>query len=86
LLSLSDSGLNIQQNEIAQETDDNSNDLQVQDLQFQAEIQAFEARLDQHDAWWSNQLSEAAERKAAAATVLSYSCYGWLRLVTALQL
>jgi len=75
LPSSSDSSLEIQQNKIAQETDDSSDELQVyleQDLQIQAEIQAFEARLDQHDAWWSNQLSEAAER-AAAATVLSYS-------------
>jgi septal ring factor EnvC (AmiA/AmiB activator) len=71
--------LDIQQNEIAGETDSNNKDLQAQleqDLQFQVEIQAFEARLDQHDAWWSNQLSEAAERAAAeravAVTVLSY--------------
>jgi hypothetical protein len=67
--------MDIQQNEIAGETDSNSEDLQAQleqDLQFRAEIQAFEARLDQHDAWWSNHLSDAAER-AAAATVLSYS-------------
>jgi hypothetical protein len=66
--------MDIQQNEIAGETDSNSEDLQAQleqDLQFQAEIQAFEARLDQHDAWWSNHLSDTAER-AAAATVLLY--------------
>jgi hypothetical protein len=74
LLSSSDSDLDIQQNEIAGETDSNSENLQAQleqDLQFQVEIQAFEARLDQHDTWWSNQLSEAAER-AAVVTVLSY--------------
>jgi hypothetical protein len=74
LLSSSDSSLDIQQSEIVRETDDDSNDLQAQleqDLQFQAEIQAFEARLDQHDTWWSNQLSEADER-AAAATLLSH--------------
>jgi hypothetical protein len=74
LLSLSDSSLDIQQSKIVQETDNDSNDLQAQleqDLQFQAEIQAFEARLDQHDTWWSNQLSEA-DKRAAAATLLSH--------------